>query len=145
MYDNDYMEMMPNPTTELERKAEYFQNELRIASFKKRDALEAQFKLNMPKEPNSPKELVQWLKDGWFEFSKRLNDDGSWREDYHSTYDMVDRFIIWKNPNRDEAGYNAAIAKLDEVTRKTARQITATSTPAEMLKYLEEFEATTIN
>lgn len=130
-------------TTETERKANYFQTELNNASYKRRGTLREQFKFDLRASPESPKETTEWIKNGWFTWNKQLNDDGSWRNgDYH--YDNW-RYIDWKNPNRDTAGYEDAQEKLDAAEKRTERLITAASTAAEMLKALEDFESTTLN
>lgn len=144
MYYNENMEMEPT-STENERKAQYFQGELNNSSYRKRTELSTEFNMDAPAAPNSPKDLVQWIKDGWFTFQKnKLNDDGSWRDESNTYYSPIN-LILWKNPNRKEEEMVAALDKLDGLAKKTERQINAASTPAEMLKALEEFESTTSN
>lgn len=146
LYNDD--ECICTPTlSENERKISYFQGELCNASYVKRDALTEQYKLNLQDKPLSPKEFVEWIKDGKFTFTKsKLNDDGSWREPecYHSFYEPTN-FIHWNNPDRDVTGFQAAQKVLDTATRTAERAITAASTPAEMLKVLQDFESTSIN
>lgn len=146
MYHEDY-EMSDN-RTETERKADYFQSELRNAQSRKSSELHESYKLDLQSEPNDPKEMIEWIKDGKFTFAKnRLNDDGSWREpnDYHPRPYGFLNYIQWNNPDRDTAGFDAADKKLDDATRSTERTITAASTGAEMLKALQDFESTTLN
>lgn len=148
MRDFDYGEDVIVNSTENERKASYFQNELNNASYPKRDDLREQFKLDLQESPLTPKEFVEWIKAGKFTFTKNeLNDDGSWREPnaYHRTYNLAADYIRWNNPDRNVTGYQAAVAKLDLAEKTAERAITAASTPAEMLKVLQDFESTTLN
>lgn len=147
MFYNDDMELTPTPTTENERKADYFMSELNTAAFQKRGELRETFKLSLQNEPLNPKEYVDWIKAGKFKFSKnQLNDDGTWRDEdaYHRMYNLQS-YISWVNPDRDLTGYTAAGTKLETANKNTERAITAASTPAEMLKALQDFESSTFN
>lgn len=147
MYNEDMEFVGEAVMTENERKASYFQGELNNASFTKRTALVEQFKLDLQNAPHNPKELVEWIKDGKFSFKKnQLNDDGTWREPdaYHRGYDLIG-YLTWNNPDRDVTGCQTAVAKLDLAEKTAERAITAASTPAEMLKVLQDFESTTLN
>lgn len=145
MYHDEYD--MPETRTETERKADYFQSELASSESKKRQDFRTTYKLDLQTEPLSPKEFIEWIKDGKFTFTKRdLNDDGSWRDPdtYHSFYEPTN-YLQWKNPDRDTSGFDTASKTLSDAYKTTERAITAASTGAEMLKALQDFESTTLN
>jgi len=108
--------------------------------------------MDPPCPPMSPKEYVERIKDGKFEFAKHgLNDDGSWRVDEpdqnnpFAVYN-VSGYILWVDPDhpKDAEGYTAA-EKLMEKALKDAERMIAVSNPAEGLAALEKFEAETFH
>lgn len=139
-YDTDRTTTTPD-----ERKAAYLQMQLSDASYRKQNELSEHFKLDLQAAPRSPAELIQWAKDGWFKYNScAVNEDGSWKDENSARWQPPASYILWDNPNRDTSGYYAAYKKLDDATRKAERLITV-GTPAEGLKALEEFEATTFH
>lgn len=127
-----------------QKKAEFLDNQLHVASNEKEAELTTAFKMDLKDTPEDPKELVQWVKDGWFKFDSCLNDDGSYRDTVARWHVRPVDFIRWNNPNRDTTGYDAARTKMWDAHTKAYRTINVGS-PAEGLAALEAFESTTFH
>jgi hypothetical protein len=136
--------------SETERQKNYLSNSLSSAYWTKDAELMEAFNLNGVTPPRSPKEFVEFIKDGKFEFVKNyLNDDGSWRDDVNHPYfydNNITHYMNWINPDKvpDLEGYRAASKKMNEAKTKADRKIVV-GEPAEGLAALEEFEAATFH
>lgn len=137
-------------TTETERQRQYLTYQLKEIYWVLEADARVKFNMNPVQGPQNPKEYVEFIKEGKFEFPNYyLNKDGSWKENQnHPYFDdySAGNFLIWVDPAnpRDEAGYNAAYAKITKA-KKDAERTIMVSTPAEGLAALKEFEATTFH
>lgn len=145
MYEFDSYEMSEN-----ERQKNYLSNSLSNSYWNKDADLMREFNLNGVQPPQSPKEFVDFIKDGKFKFVKNgLNDDGTWRDDENHPYfgsGNIYQFINWIDPDKtpDYEGYREASKKMGEAKTKADRKIVV-GTPADGLAALEEFEAATFH
>lgn len=150
MYDLYEAEMTPTITTPDERKANFLACQLDNAVCRKRGELYVAFKMEGTPPPKSPKEFVDYIKAGKFEFAKNyLNDDGSWRDETKTPYWYSNRFmdyVSWNDPEKaaDFAGYEAAVDKVEADQKEVMRTITI-GTPAEGLAALKDFESKTFH
>jgi hypothetical protein len=147
MYDLDMDYSETNNLTADERKAQFLSQSLQTAASRKRGEAWSAFHMDGTDAPKSPKEFVDFIKEGKFQFSKAfLNDDGTWRDEEDHPYfysDSMQRFLKWDDPAQrpDKKGWEAASEKIHAATT-TAERAIVVGTPAEGLKALEEFEAT---
>src|SRR5574343_635081 len=83
MFDDDFGPCEDTRTPD-ERKTSYLISELHDERNNKYRALWNTYNMDGTPTPSSPKEFVEMIKDGKFQFTKDyLNDDGSWRTDNH--------------------------------------------------------------
>jgi len=131
-----------------ERKANFLRSSLWSVYYRKGDELRETFNMNDVPFPVDPKTLVEYIKEGKFEFFKHaLNDDGTWRDPKawnggFGSYNAMIHFK-WINPDKpkDELGFQAARQRIDRAHELTNRVISV-GTPAEGLEALTKFEDT---
>lgn len=141
-YDLDFTDT----STETERTKDYLVGELDSEYCQHGSKIQEKFLPEQPR-PKSPKEFVEFIKDGKFKFSKDfLNDDGTWRDPdviHWRWWHDPSSFLRWNDPNvvQDKDGWNKSRDKMDESYRSTARKIHVLP-PAEGLDALVKFSET---
>lgn len=107
--ENMYVEQnmtVKEVTTEDARRT-YFLHRIEGVFSSKRNALEEKYGLSC-KAPKNPRELVEWIKEGKFDFSKRyLEDEENW-----DCWNCPLEAIRWTKVKEDRKGYETAMQEL---------------------------------
>ena len=119
-------------TTEKDQR-EYARDRIRELKYAKASAFEKQFGLTDDERPATPAEFIQRITDGKYTINKEKLDK--------RTYSPAD-YIRWRDPSlvEDQAGYKAAIAKLDEAYTK-AKDTIVLSPVTDLKAAIDTFEA----
>lgn len=119
-------------TTEKDQR-EYARGRIRELKYAKASAFEKQFGLTDDERPATPAEFIQRITDGKYTINKEKLDK--------RTYSPAD-YIRWRDPSlvEDQAGYKAAIAKLDEAYTK-AKDTIVLSPVTDLKAAIDTFEA----
>jgi len=105
----------------------------------KKNALRKEFNLDDDESPATPTELVERIKAGKFVIPEDYKD--------YRSYGCSERYIKWRDPEakKDEAGFKAAMKKLDAIKVATEDFFVMSNDNAARLAKLQEFESATVH
>lgn len=138
------VEAAPAATYNMEgRQRNYLESRLYMIVEEKRNAARIQFGISDDKTPKSPQEIIDRIKAGNITISNRWESDVD-DEDRYRFYEPWS-YLRWRNPNtvKDTAGFEAWDKKL-VAAREKVFDVIQIASPADALKALQDFEATTI-
>lgn len=126
-----------------EKKAEYLRYRLQDVEREKLEEARKNFSIYEDSPPVTPKEFVERIKSGAFRYDlNHVTKDGNWNDG--KSWRNAPDGIVWRTKDADHDGFNAFRTKV-EAAELLVRDMITIGTPAEGLKALQEFEATTFS